>query len=104
MFFDFDKSDITAEAGRVIQQAATNAKAGNVSRIQATGHTDRAGPDRYNMALSIRRANAVKAALVSQGIPESQIVVIGKGETQPLVPTPDGVREPQNRRVEILLQ
>lgn len=104
VFFDFDKSTITDEANRVIQQAATNAKAGNVSRIQATGHADRAGPDAYNMALSIRRANAVKAVLVGQGIPENEIVVIGKGETEPLVPTPDGVREPQNRRVEILLQ
>jgi OmpA-OmpF porin, OOP family len=104
VFFDFDKSNITPEADRVIQQAAANAKQGNVSRIQATGHADRAGPDKYNMALSIRRANAVKAALVRQGIPEGQIVVIGKGETEPLVPTPDGVREPQNRRVEILLQ
>jgi outer membrane protein OmpA-like peptidoglycan-associated protein len=104
VFFDFDKSDITPEASRVIQQAAANAKTGNVSRIQATGHTDRAGTEQYNMALSIRRANAVKGALVRQGIPENEIVVIGKGETQPLVPTPDGVREPQNRRVEILLQ
>jgi outer membrane protein OmpA-like peptidoglycan-associated protein len=104
VFFDFDKSDITPEAQRVIQQAAANAKQGSVSRIQATGHTDRAGTETYNMALSIRRANAVKAALVRQGIPEGEIVVIGKGETQPLVPTPDGVREPQNRRVEILLQ
>jgi outer membrane protein OmpA-like peptidoglycan-associated protein len=104
VFFDFDKSDITPEASRVIQQAAANAKSGGVSRIQATGHTDRAGTESYNMALSIRRANAVKGALVRQGIPENEIVVIGKGETQPLVPTPDGVREPQNRRVEILLQ
>lgn len=104
VFFDWDKADITAEARRVIRQAADNAKRGNVSRIQATGHADRSGPDRYNMALSIRRANNVKAELVRAGIPENQIAVIGRGETQPLVPTADGVREPQNRRVEILLQ
>jgi outer membrane protein OmpA-like peptidoglycan-associated protein len=104
VFFDWDKADITAEARRIIQQAADNAKRGNVSRIQATGHADRSGPDRYNMALSIRRANNVKAELVRAGIPETQIAVIGRGETQPLVPTADGVREPQNRRVEILLQ
>lgn len=104
VFFDFDKSDITTEAGRVIQQAADNAKRGNVSRISATGHADRSGSDRYNMALSIRRANSVKAALVRAGIPEGQIVVLGKGEAEPLVPTADGVREPQNRRVEIILQ
>lgn len=104
VFFDFDKYDITPEAQRVIQQAAANAKSGNVSRIQATGHTDTVGTEQYNMALSLRRANAVKAALVRQGIPENEIVVIGKGKTQPLVPTGDQVREPQNRRVEILLQ
>jgi OmpA-OmpF porin, OOP family len=104
VFFDFDKSDITPEASRVIQQAATTAKNGGVTRITATGHTDRAGTEQYNMALSIRRANAVKTALERQGIPANEIVVIGKGETQPLVPTPDGVREPQNRRVEIVLQ
>ena len=55
------------------------------------------------MALSLKRANAVKAAMVKQGVPADQISVVGKGETQPLVQTPDGVREPQNRRVEIVL-
>ncbi|MBM3539422.1 MAG: OmpA family protein [Alphaproteobacteria bacterium] len=104
VFFDFDKSDITAEARRIIQQAADNSRRGGVSRIQATGHADRSGSDRYNMALSMRRANAVKAELVRSGVPESQISVLGRGESEPLVPTPDGVREPQNRRVEILLQ
>ena len=104
VFFDWDKADITAEAQRVIEQAAASAKAGNVTRITATGHADRSGSDRYNQRLSERRGTNVKAALVRQGIPENQIAVVGKGETQPLVPTADGVREPQNRRVEIVLQ
>ena len=56
------------------------------------------------MALSLRRANAVKDALVREGVPATQIAVIGRGEQGLLVPTPDGVREPQNRRVEIVLQ
>ena len=55
------------------------------------------------MALSLRRANAVKDQLVREGIPATQIVVVGKGESQPLVPTADGVREPQNRRMEIVV-
>ena len=67
-------------------------------------HADRSGPENYNMALSLRRANAVKDALVREGVPATAISVVGKGETQPLVPTADGVREPQNRRVEIVIQ
>jgi OOP family OmpA-OmpF porin len=104
VFFDFDRSNITTEADRVIREAAANAKRGNVSRINVTGHADRSGSDRYNMALSLRRADAVKAVLVREGIPANQIAVVGRGEAQPLVPTADGVREPQNRRVEIVLQ
>jgi outer membrane protein OmpA-like peptidoglycan-associated protein len=56
------------------------------------------------MALSLRRANAVKNALVRAGVRESDISVVGLGESQPLVPTADGVREAQNRRVEIVIR
>jgi outer membrane protein OmpA-like peptidoglycan-associated protein len=104
VFFDFDKATITPEADRVIRQAAATAKQANVQLVIATGHADRAGSDKYNQALSERRARAVRDVLVSAGLSQSQIQVSGKGESQPLVPTPDGVREPQNRRVEIVLQ
>lgn len=103
VFFDFNKSDITPEASKVITQAAGAAKQGNAARVSLTGHADRSGSDKYNMALSLKRANAVKDQLVKQGIPADQISVVGKGESEPLVATPDGVREPQNRRVEIVL-
>ncbi|MGE0152938.1 MAG: autotransporter outer membrane beta-barrel domain-containing protein [Reyranellaceae bacterium] len=103
VFFDFDRSNITADAARVIDEAATTAKTGNVARIQLTAHTDRAGSEQYNMALSMRRGEAVKRELVARGIPANSIAIIARGESQPLVPTADGVREPQNRRVEILL-
>ncbi|MCA1907210.1 MAG: OmpA family protein [Magnetospirillum sp.] len=103
VFFDFNKADITPEAAKIITQAVDTAKKGGSTRVDLTGHADRSGPDKYNMALSLKRANAVKAAMVKQGIPADQISVVGKGETAPLVQTPDGVREPQNRRVEIVL-
>jgi OOP family OmpA-OmpF porin len=104
VFFDWDRSNLSQQALNTIQQAADAYKATGKARITATGHTDKSGPEDYNMALSLRRANAVKDALVRDGVPAMAISVIGKGETQPLVQTADGVREPQNRRVEIVLQ
>jgi outer membrane protein OmpA-like peptidoglycan-associated protein len=104
VFFDWDRSNLSQQALNTIKQAADQFKATGKARITATGHTDKSGPEDYNMALSLRRANAVKDALVRDGVPPMAISVIGKGETQPLVPTADGVREPQNRRVEIVLQ
>ncbi|CAA7612740.1 OmpA family protein [Magnetospirillum sp. UT-4] len=103
VFFDFNKADITPEAAKVITQAVAAAKAGNAAKIDLTGHADRSGSDKYNMALSMKRGNAVKDAMIKQGIPANQIAVVAKGESVPLVATPDGVREPQNRRVEIVL-
>ncbi|HEY4165155.1 MAG TPA: OmpA family protein [Reyranella sp.] len=104
VFFDWDRSNLSQQALNTIRQAADQFKATGKARITATGHADRSGPEDYNMALSLRRANAVKDALVRDGVPAPAISVIGKGETQPLVKTADGVREPQNRRVEIVLQ
>jgi len=103
VFFDFNKADVTPEASKIITQAAGAAKQGGATRVSLTGHADRSGSDKYNQALSLKRGNAVKDALVKQGIPADQIAVVGKGESDPLVAPPDGVREPQNRRVEIVL-
>ena len=102
VFFDFDRAVVTDTAATTIRQAANDAKAGHATRLNVTGHADRSGGDDYNMALSLRRANAVKDVLVREGIPAAQIAVVGRGESQPLVQTADGVREPQNRRVEIV--
>jgi OOP family OmpA-OmpF porin len=104
VFFDWDRSDLSAQAVNTIKQAAGQFKTRGNARITATGHADKSGPENYNMALSLRRANAVKDALVREGVPATAISVVGRGESQPLVPTADGVREPQNRRVEIVIQ
>ncbi len=103
VFFDFDKSAITHQAAKIIDEAAQAAKTSGSTRINVTGYTDRAGTVKYNMALSWRRARAVQAALVARGVPKKDIVILGKGESDPLVPTADGVRQPQNRRVVIVL-
>jgi OOP family OmpA-OmpF porin len=104
VFFDFDKSTLTPRALDIVKEAANVAKSGQNARVTCTGHTDTAGPANYNMALSLRRANTVKNALVKEGVPATSITVVGRGETALLVATKDGVREPQNRRVEIVVQ
>jgi len=104
VFFDWDRSNLSQQALATIGQAAQVFKTKGNARITATGHTDTSGPEAYNMALSLRRANAVKDALVRNGVPAAAITVIGRGEQGLLVPTADGVREPQNRRVEIVIQ
>ncbi|MDB5364170.1 MAG: hypothetical protein JWM77_97 [Rhodospirillales bacterium] len=102
VFFDFDRADLTPEGSRIVDTAASNAKTGTVTRLEVTGHADRSGSDAYNRRLSQRRAETVKAQLLRDGLNESEVVTFAKGESEPLVPTPDGVREPQNRRVEII--
>jgi OmpA-OmpF porin, OOP family len=104
VFFDFNKSDITAAAAHVIQQASDSVKAGHMTQINVTGHTDTVGSAKYNQALSERRAAAVKQQLITDGVPNTEIATSGVGKSGLLVPTADGVREPQNRRAEIVLQ
>ena len=104
VFFDFDKSNITSAAAKVIQAASDAVKAGHVVQITVTGHTDTVGSAAYNQGLSERRATAVKDQLVADGVSSGEITTIGVGKTGLLVPTADGVREPQNRRAEIVLQ
>jgi outer membrane protein OmpA-like peptidoglycan-associated protein len=102
VFFDWDKYNITPEGQRIIALAADHYKAGGRVQITVTGYTDTSGSAGYNQRLSERRANAVAAALERLGVPRSDMVVSGRGQNDLRVPTPDGVREPQNRRVEIV--
>ena len=101
VFFDWDKSNLSPEAIATISQAAAAYKASSSARITNVGNTDTSGSTDYNMALSIRRADAVKRVLIQNGVPAAAIETAGRGQTNLLVPTADGVREPQNRRVEI---
>jgi OmpA-OmpF porin, OOP family len=102
VFFDWDKYNITPEGQQIIALAAQQYKAGGSVRLQVTGYTDTSGSAGYNQRLSERRANAVANALAAQGVARSDMAVSGRGYNDLRVPTPLGVREPQNRRVEIL--
>jgi outer membrane protein OmpA-like peptidoglycan-associated protein len=102
VFFDWDKDVITREGMGIIQKAADAYRAGGMVQIQVTGYTDRSGSAGYNQRLSERRANNVAKALAGLGVPPTQMAVSGRGENDNRVPTADGVREPQNRRVEIV--
>ena len=101
VFFDFDKSNLTAEAQSTVTEAVSAAKTLGSVRIMVTGHTDTVGSDRYNQALSIRRATSVKEEMVRQGLGADSIAIEGKSFHDPLVPTGPGVREPKNRRAVI---
>ena len=102
VFFDFNKSNLTQQAAAIVDQAAKNAGPAKVTQLTVTGHTDTVGSDAYNMRLSRRRAESVAAQLEKDGIASSEIEIVAKGKHDLLVPTGDGVREPQNRRVQIV--
>lgn len=102
VFFDWDSDALTPEAQQILRSAADYARIGEIARIEVTGHADRSGPDSYNIGLSERRARQVSEELNRLGISSNEIAVGWRGESDPLVITDDGVREPQNRRVEII--
>jgi outer membrane protein OmpA-like peptidoglycan-associated protein len=103
VYFEFDKSNLTPEGARVVSDAAAAFKAGGSAQVAIAGYTDLAGTQQYNIGLSKRRADTVRGALVKSGVPDGVIAESWHGKENPAVPTPDGVREPRNRRVEIML-
>jgi OOP family OmpA-OmpF porin len=103
VYFDFDKSDITYDGQLVINEAVNAATKMAGSQVLLTAHTDTAGPEQYNLDLSARRAKSVVDAMGLIGVGDDRITASAVGESDPAVPTGDGVREPKNRRVEIRL-
>ncbi|WP_428394752.1 OmpA family protein [Lichenicoccus sp.] len=104
VFFDWDRADLSDRARQIVAAAATAANEVHTTRIEVQGNADRSGTPPYNQRLSLRRARVVAGELVRDGVPQDEIAIEGFGETRPLVATLAGVREPQNRRVEIILR
>jgi outer membrane protein OmpA-like peptidoglycan-associated protein len=103
VFFGFDSAELDAAARQVVAEAAAAYRQSGEAQVSVIGHTDTSGPADYNLRLSERRAEAVQAALIREGVPATSIVTIARGQEDLLVPTADGVRQPENRRVEILV-
>ena len=108
VFFDWNQYALTSRARQIVVEAAHATSYVHTTRINVNGYTDSSaapGPagQKYNYALSVKRARSVEAELIRNGVPASEIVIRGYGDTNPLVPTAPNTREPQNRRVEIIL-
>ncbi len=101
VFFDFNKAVLTPEGSRIVADIAKAAKDAGYPKLEIVGYTDASGSVEYNLALSKRRAEAVRKALIAAGVPADRLSVEGRGKSDPLVATKDGVREPQNRRVAV---
>jgi outer membrane protein OmpA-like peptidoglycan-associated protein len=101
VFFDWDRDEITPQASAILDNAASAYQTCGQAQVMIAGHADKSGSDQYNVGLSQRRAANVRSYLAGRGIPDGVMTTEAFGESRPLVETQDGVREPQNRRVEI---
>jgi outer membrane protein OmpA-like peptidoglycan-associated protein len=104
LYFIEGKDEFTTESRQILTNVLSDIANHPVPDIIVVGHTDRVGTDTFNDALALRRAETVRAMLVARGISPASITVVGRGKREPLVPTPDGVAEPRNRRVEIVVR
>jgi outer membrane protein OmpA-like peptidoglycan-associated protein len=101
VFFNWDKDELTPQAAAILDHVAEAYQTCGQAQVIISGHTDRSQSDQYNVGLSQREAANVRSYLAGRGIPGGVMTIEAFGESRPLVETADGVREPQNRRVEI---
>jgi OOP family OmpA-OmpF porin len=104
VFFDWNRSDIRSDSAEILDRVVTAIRDLQATTVELIGHADRSGPDNYNQRLSEQRAEAVRQYLSGENVSTGAMTTSGRGETDPRVPTPDGVREQENRRVEIHLK
>jgi len=103
VYFDYDKSNLTPEASNLVREASARALANDIEGVVVQGNTDTSGGSAYNQALSQRRANVVRDALIANGVSSDIIRTESNGESNLAKSTPDGTREPLNRRTEVTI-
>jgi outer membrane protein OmpA-like peptidoglycan-associated protein len=101
LYFESGSDEFTEQSKQEVKRLLAEMARRQAPDIIAIGHTDLVGPSPSNDALSLQRAERVKSILVEMGIPAERILTAGRGRREPLIPTPEGVSEPRNRRVEI---
>jgi outer membrane protein OmpA-like peptidoglycan-associated protein len=104
LYFVEGKDEFTEESKQVVDRLLAEIAGRPVPDVLVLGHTDAVGNDAFNDALGLQRAETVRSALIRLGIPASDVRAISRGKREPAVPTPDGVAEPRNRRVEIVVR
>ena len=104
LYFVEGRDELTDESRQVVDRILTEIAQRPIPDVLVVGHTDAVGNDAFNDALGLQRAETVRAALIKLGIPASDVRAISRGKREMAVPTPDGVAEPRNRRVEILVR
>ena len=104
IFFDWGEPELTRDARTTLDEVAAAYRRLMPREIGIVGHADRSGSDAVNLTASRRRAGAAKTYLAAQGVPAGAMAIAAFGESRPIVPTEDGVREAQNRRVEIIFR
>lgn len=104
LYFVEGSDELTEESKRTLEGVFADLRQRTVPDVLVVGHTDAVGSDQFNDTLARQRADAIRAALISRGIAPADITAVGRGKRELLIPTADGVAEPRNRRVEIVVR
>lgn len=104
IFFAWDRPIVDGDAAARLDTLVATLRQSPGVTLELAGHADRSGPSGSNLRSGRARAEAVRAFLAARGVPEAAMSVVSHGESRPLIATADGVREPQNRRVEVLVR
>jgi outer membrane protein OmpA-like peptidoglycan-associated protein len=104
LYFVEGKEEFTEDSKQLVPKILAEMAQRPVPDVLVVGHTDAVGSDQFNDALGLRRAETVRAALIAAGVPASDVQAISRGKRSLAVQTPDGIAEPRNRRVEIIVR